>query len=336
MNYTSPKISSRYKPVCQQVNQSLMAAVLALSMVGCTPSDSTSADNRRPIELSEKTESVSLQIEQQPRIEQREQSVERATPVTQRPHQKQTSPQVLNQLMAHGRHKLLLLEDFESGEIEQIGKCSGNCPYLITQNGQRFMRAELAADMPFTFRTELSFGNRTSFWMDTATYLIHVQVRFHPDSGEGFPRSMFIQTHMRSKEPQKNMVWESFVGRILGSGKGLWQAERLSGKKVGDEFPFNYGEWNECLILLRLSQNEDGRIMVYRNGKVEFDRTGSNSGPWEYSQYLKMGIYAASHRTDKAGLSNARRVVDFDNLVVWNVTRTVDCESVNPLSFLWN
>jgi hypothetical protein len=219
---------------------------------------------------------------------------------------------------------LLMEEDFEKGSIEDVGMCSGNCPEIVSEKtkGNKFMRATLSQDMEVPYRSEISFSQRTAFWPDSLVYLIKFQVRFYLDSDTGFPPSIFVQLHARSQyEKSETELWLPFVGKLREGGDGaIWLAESINGKDQRKRFSFEHEKWYDCSALIRLSTKSHGQISVYRNGVREFHTFGANSNHWKHSSYLKMGIYSGQLRPKHGRSTKARRMVDFDNIKVYDIT----------------
>mgnify|MGYP002725677347 CR=1 FL=1 len=243
-----------------------------------------------------------------------------------------TVDEQLSALLDNGGLELIFSEDFEDNTFLDQGKCSGNCPEIMVDNDDnRFMRASLSGSMKPGYRTELSFGKPPKLTLRDKTYLLYFKVRFLPDSGGIFPKSMFVQIHALKTKQQKEdktlKAWQSFNGRILsGVRSGYWEGEKVNGKQLRSDFTIEHDEWFECLVVIRLSDGPDGQLTTYRDGSKEFEALGRNSADWMTSQYLKMGVYSAHNSGRKAKYgepSMAYRRTDFDDVSLYTISSTL-------------
>lgn len=234
--------------------------------------------------------------------------------------------QQLDSLSEIGFIQPRLLEDFEDSTFLDNGICSGNCPQVVLQGNNKFMRAQLSGKMKVGHRSEVSFGKGCTLGQDTL-YVLYFKVRFRPDSAGTFPKSMFAQIHAAKTNAQKQdrslRSWQSFVGRVEDGGtNGYWECENLAEKRKLNRFQLTQDSWQEVVVFLRLSANENGSIKAYRNGVLEFEANGPNSAQWMTSQFLKLGVYSAHNSGKKAKYgepSMAFRTTDFDDVRVYSV-----------------
>lgn len=234
--------------------------------------------------------------------------------------------QQLDSLAEIGIIQPRLFEDFEDSTFLDNGKCSGNCPEIVGQGNNKFMRAQLSGLMKVGHRSEVSFGKQCKLSQDSL-YVLYFKVRFRPDSAGTFPKSMFAQIHAAKTKAQKEdrnlRSWQSFVGRVEAGGtNGYWESEKVAEKRKLSRFQLPHETWEEVVVLLKLSDDEDGSIKAYRNGVLEFEANGPNSAAWMTTQFLKLGVYSAHNSGKKAKYgepSMAFRTTDFDDVRVYSV-----------------
>ncbi|MFT4682283.1 MAG: hypothetical protein ACI9FU_001026 [Granulosicoccus sp.] len=232
----------------------------------------------------------------------------------------------------------ILVENFEDSSFTDHAICSGNCPVVLQEDGNSFMRAKLSGKMKVVHRSEVSFGKSAPLELNL-NYLIYFKVRYLADSAGIFPKGIFMQIHAKKTKTQKtdpNIVsWQSLVGRVdKGGDSGYWEGEKVDSKRRLNRVDLNQDTWQECVALVRLSAESDGVLTVYRNGIKEFDAQGANSAAWMTSQFLKMGIYSAHNSGKKAKYgqtSMAYRRTDFDDVRIYMVSENEVDQSLETL-----
>lgn len=221
----------------------------------------------------------------------------------------------IDSLVNEGELNELAHTNFSSGGFEDVAICSGNCPSVeVDENNDYYLQADLCGSFNNTYRTELSFSD--VYLKQDHIYIYHLKVRFHTDPSENpLPhKSMFMQVHIRKEnDPEEMPHWQTMTGRIESNGiSGLFQSESVlpfpetdwtedydNGDDVREFFNTEENQWQDIIVVHRLSQTSLGQTTVYVNKSKKFEILGTNMGDWSGDFYPKLGIYASKNKVNR-------------------------------------
>lgn len=210
-------------------------------------------------------------------------------------------------------------DDFSSGAFGRGWRFSENANYNLPgpspariaivdapglDAGRRAVRFEVRR-APDSFRSEISLPHESGFQERWYAGRIFVPETWVPDPGRG--NDIVMQWHAipgnwRATYPNLEISightnW--FVRQSFGDAQG---GPMRTNTKLDD--PMRPGTWVAWVIHAKWSPGPDGRLRIWKDGQLAFERTGPNVYSTigvEYTPYVKTGIYHPEWHLDKDG-----------------------------------